>query len=311
MKESINYIKPYRIKARHSGPHVLLTAGVHGDEYEPMIAAGELTRELPEILTSGNVTIVSVVNASAYSVGSRYGEDHLDLARICPGDSEGSVSERNAFYVSELIKKADYLIDMHTGGFAFDIYPMAGFSLHPSPEILKKQQEMALAYNMPVIWGTDHRPNGRTLSIARDVNVPAIYLEYGGGSGIRNEVVKTYKQGFLNVLKFLKMAEGPVETLSSEGRFWVEDSRSDSGYFQGKMPSPLDGIFVSEITPGDQIKKGQRFGRIIDPYTTNSTEILADMDGIVLSVRVLVHVKRGDALGAILPILEPGKIVIN
>ena len=311
MKENIDSIKSFRIEAKNPGPHVLVTAGVHGDEYEPMLAAVELMQDLPKVLISGSVTVVSIVNISAYSIGSRYGEDHLDLARICPGNSEGSVSEKSAFQISTLIKDADYLIDMHTGGFAYDIYPMAGFVLHPSQEILKKQQEMALAYNMPVIWGTDHRPNGRTLSIARDANIPAIYLEYGGGTGIRKEVVKRYKEGFINVLKFLHMVEGSVEILSSESRFWIEDSRPDSGYLQGKMPSPLEGIFVSDKAPGDQIKKGERFGRIIDPHTGNQTAIVAGMDGIVLSVRVLVNVKRGDALGAILPILKPGKIIIN
>ena len=311
MKENIDTIKSFRIESKELGPHVLLAAGVHGDEYEPMLTALELINELPQILISGSVTVVPVVNVTAYNTSSRYGEDNLDLARICPGNPNGSVSEKNAFEISTLIKESDYLIDMHTGGLAHYIYPMAGFTLHPSLEILEKQRALALAYNMPVIWGTDHHPNGRTLSVARDENIPAIYLEYGGGSGIRNEVVKTYKGGFINVLKYLKMAEGDAEITAPEERFWVEDSRPDSGYFQGKMPCPSDGIFVCEKTPGDQIKDGELFGKIIDPFTGNSTTILADMEGMVLSVRISVHVKKGDALGSILPIVEPGKVIIN
>ena len=311
MKENINSIKSFRIEAKNPGPHVLLAAGVHGDEYEPMLTALELLNELPEILFSGTVTIVPIVNVTAYQVTSRYGEDSLDLARICPGKPDGSASEKNASEISVLIKESDYLIDMHTGGLAHYIYPMAGFTLHPSPEILEKQRALALAYNTPVIWGTDHHPNGRTLSIARDANIPSIYLEYGGGSGIRKEVVKTYKEGFINVLKYLNMAEGEAEIIAPEKRFWVEDSRPDSGYFQGKMPAPSDGIFVCEKTPGDPIKNGESFGKIIDPITGNSTTILADVEGMVLSVRISVHVKKGDALGSILPIVESGKVIIN
>jgi predicted deacylase len=147
--------------------------------------------------------------------------------------------------------------------------------------------------------------------VARDANIPAIYLEYGGGSGIRKEVVKTYKEGFINLLKYLKMAEGESEITAPEKRFWVEDSRPDSGYFQGKMPAPSNGIFVCEKTPGDPIKNGELFGKIIDPFTHDTTPILADVDGMVLSVRISVHVKKGDALGSILPIVEPGKVIIN
>lgn len=311
MKENINKIKSFRIEAKRSGPRVLLAAGVHGDEYEPVLAALELINELPQILISGSVTVVPIVNVTAYHGSSRYGEDNLDLARICPGKPDGSASEKNAFEISALIKESDYLIDMHTGGLAHDIYPMAGFTLHPSGEILDKQRELALACNMPVIWGTDHHPNGRTLSVARDANIPAIYLEYGGGSGIRKEVVKTYKEGIINVLKYLKMAEGEAEITAPGKRFWVEDPRPDSGYFQGKMPAPSDGIFVCEKTPGDQIKHGALFGKIIDPFTGNATVILADVGGMVLSVRISVHVKKGDALGSILPIAEPGKVIIN
>lgn len=311
MKENTNVIKSFRIDAKKSGPHVLLAAGVHGDEYEPMLTAQELINEIPQLLISGSVTLVPIVNVTAYHVSSRYGEDNLDLARICPGKPDGSASEKNAFEISELIKESHYLIDMHTGGLAHYIYPMAGFTLHPSPEILDKQRELALACNMPVIWGTDYHPNGRTLSVARDLNIPAIYLEYGGGSGIRKEVVKTYKEGFINVLKYLKMAEGEAEITAPEKRFWVEDPRPDSGYFQGKMPAPSDGIFVCEKTPGDQIKKGELFGKIIDPFTGDPISILADMEGMVLSVRISVHVKKGDALGSILPIIRPGKVIIN
>lgn len=311
MKANTESIKKFRIEAKNPGPNILVAAGVHGDEYEPILAARELVHDLPKVLISGCVTVVPIVNVTAYRMSSRYGEDNLDLARICPGNPGGSASQRNAFEISELIRAADYFIDMHTGGLAHSIYPMAGYTLHSSPAILQKQRELSLAYNTPVIWGTDCRPDGRTLSVARDANIPAIYLEYGGGSGIRKEVIKTYKEGFINLLKYLKMVEGEAQIIAREKRFWVEDSRPDSGYFQGKMPALSDGIFVCEKTPGDQTKKGELFGKIIDPFTGNSTDIVADMDGMVLSVRVAVHVKKGDALGSILPIIEPGKVIIN
>lgn len=310
MKEYINSIKSYHFGAEESGPHLLLAAGVHGDEYEPVLAALQLISEMPQLLRRGSVTIVPVVNVTAYEAGIRYGTDGLDLARICPGNSTGSPSERNAFQISELIKKANYLIDMHTGGMAHDIYPMAGFMLHRDSDILNKQRQMALAYNFPVIWGTDPFPNGRTLSIARDLGIPSIYLEYGGGSGIRNQVIASYRDGFINVLKLLNMADGPCELQSVEKTYWVEDSRPDSGYFQGKMPSPSAGIFVAALSPGMHVKKGEQFGRIIDPIARTSQDIKADMDGLVLSVRVNVRVAKGDALGSILPILSPGKVII-
>jgi predicted deacylase len=252
-----------------------------------------------------------VINENAYDLASRCGEDGLDLARICPGNADGSSSEKTADRISSLIQEADYYVDMHTGGLAYDIYPLAGYMLHPSPDVLEKQQEMAIAYNLPIIWGTDHRPNGRTLSVARDANIPAIYLEYGGGTGFREQVVTAYKDGFINLLKQLGMIDKPVQTIPVTDRFWVEDSRPDSGYLQAKMPSPADGVFIAAVKPGDQISVGQLWGRIIDPVSGETTEVSAEVGGLAFLLRTIVKVKKGDALGGILPIEKAGKRVIH
>lgn len=299
------------INTRIKGPAVLLCAGVHGDEYEPMLAALALLEELSDRLAKGSVRIFTVVNESAYEFASRYGSDGLDLARICPGTTLGTASEVAASQISQLIPQADYFIDMHTGGVMYDIAPLAGYMLHPSVEILEKQRQMALAFNLPIVWGTDHRPDGRTLSVARDAGVPAIYLEYGGGTGIRTQVVEAYKDGVVNVLRSLEMIAEPVVDRAPDSLFWVEDPRSDSGYLQGKMPSPADGIFVAEVKLGDMVKKGQRWGRIVDPISGGSVDVRADISGLAFLQRVLVKVKRGDALGGILPIEKPGKVVIH
>jgi len=195
-----------------------------------MLATLDLVEELTGNLANGSVTIVTIVNESAYSASTRYGSDGLDLARICPGNWEGTVSEIAASQISELIREADYFVDMHTGGPTYDIAPLAGYMHHPTPDILEKKRQMASAYNLPIIWGTDYRPNGRTISVARDAKVPVIYLEYGGGSGIREEVVKAYKDGFIYLLKSLHMIIHPIEIQLIEEYYWVEDHRMKSGY---------------------------------------------------------------------------------
>ncbi|MGV3556501.1 succinylglutamate desuccinylase/aspartoacylase family protein [Larkinella arboricola] len=311
MKENTEIPYAVQLAGVGAGPHVLLTAGVHGDEYEPMLAAASLIRELDEKLVRGRVTIVPVVNKSAYERASRCGDDGLDLARICPGKPDGTVSEQTADRISALIRTADYYVDMHTGGLAYDIYPLAGYMLHPSPEVLEKQQQMALAYNLPMVWGTDHRPDGRTLSVARDAGIPAIYLEYGGGTGLREFVVTAYKDGFINLLKHLGLINEPAGTLPETERFWVEDYRSDSGYLQAKMPSPADGIFKAAVQAGEWVRVGQQWGTIINPFSGERTEVVAAENGLAFLLRTTVNVRKGDALGGILPIEKAGKRIIH
>jgi predicted deacylase len=300
----------YEIDSGKSGPHVLITAGVHGDEYEPIVAARKLVEEITTLLRNGRVTIVPVVNVSAYEHKSRCGEDGLDLARTCPGKRHGSVTEQVAFQVSELIRKADYYIDLHTGGKIFEIFPLAGYMLHNSQRVLDAQRKMAEVFGLPVIWGTDRYAEGRTLSVARDANVPAIYVEYGGPDPIRGDIVKKYAEGCLNVLAVFSMLH---YNLNQEPNllYWVEDYRLNNGHLQSKNPAPVEGIFLPGVQPGASVKCGDLWGAIHDYQTGNQTEIRTESDGIVLFTRIRGHVKKDDSLGGLLPITEPGKIIFD
>ena len=297
------------INSNVEGPKVLFIAGVHGDEYEPMLAANELGSKLKGRLKKGVVTIVPIVNTSAASIDHRLGEDGLDLARICPGKINGSSSEHSAFLVSELIKRTDLLVDMHTGGKLFNIFPLAGYLLHPDSDILKKQQAMAEAFNLPIIWGTESSPNGRTLSVARDENIPAIYVEFGGGSKVRSEIIHEYINGCINVLESVDMMDGDQKI--KKLKYWIEDYTPNNGHLQVKMPSPIEGIFIPAINVGDKVEEGQLWGEIINVSESVKQAVYAEENGLVLFLRESAHVKKGDSLGGIIPIDGSSKLVIH
>src|SRR5437016_11045603 len=82
-----------QIEGHEPGPHVLITGGVHGDEFEPMAAIRLLMRRLRPEGLRGRVTLVPVVNEPAFRRGQRTAADQLDLARTCPGQADGSVTE--------------------------------------------------------------------------------------------------------------------------------------------------------------------------------------------------------------------------
>src|SRR6185369_688786 len=170
---------------------------------------------------------------------------------------------QTAHALSELISAADYYIDLHTGGLAMSVWPLTGYMLHPRAAVLDKQRAMARAFNLPVVWGTDHRPEGRSLSVARDANVPAIYVEYLGGSGCSPAGVTAMVDGCLNVMAQLSMIDRPQPV--SQVRYFVEDTRPGSGHMQRCHPSPADGFFESAVELGQTIHAGQKLGRVVDP----------------------------------------------
>ena len=290
------------IKAEAAGPRLLISAGVHGDEYEPIVAIHELLQQLPGQLLKGTVTLVPVVNTAAFWRGDRVAEDGLDLARICPGDPQGSVTEQAAHELSSLICEADYFIDLHTGGTALIVAPLAGYSLHPDPEVLEKQRQMALAFNLPIVWGTDYRHKGRSLSVACEAAVPAIYCEYEGGSRCNPAGTRDYVDGCLNVMGWLEMVDRAAPP--SRVEHVVEDPREGSGHLQVCNPSPCDGLFLPTVKLGESIRKGTAFGSVTDLTGQQKQTIVSGQEGVVIVLRSRPNVKQGDSLAVVMENVE-------
>jgi len=291
-------LKSHSIHGSQSGPHLLVTGGVHGDEFEPVAAIRRLANA-PELANlRGKLTLVPVVNEAAFARGSRVADDGLDLARTCPGRPDGSVTEQTAHALNDLIRSADYYIDLHTGGTTLSVWPLTGYMLHPRPDVLEKQRAMARAFNLPVIWGTDASLNGRSLSIARDANIPAIYAEYLGGGRASQDGVEAYIRGCLNVMNSLGMLDLPQTT--SNVQFFVEDPRPNSGHMQSNYPSPADGYFEPAVEIGQPISIGQPLGWIIDALGHTRHEILAAQTGRILVLRTFPAVQTNDPLAVIL-----------
>lgn len=290
------------IEGNFSGPHLLITAGVHGDEYEPM----EACRELAGLLLSrretlrGRVTLIPVVNQPAFRLASRTGPDGKDLARICPGKVDGSVSERIAHELSAIIRTADFYLDMHNGGHRYSIYPFSGYTLHPDLSIAARQKEMAEACGLPLVWGSDPALNGRTLSVARDAQIPAIYTETGGSCTYRPLMKKYSVDACRNLLYYLDMIDEPGDR--EEVQYHLEDYRSQSGHLQILLPSPMPGFFISRVAAGTIVEKGELLGNIKSESGDKDLPVTADRSGIILVIRNIPSVAEGESLGAILPL---------
>ncbi len=251
----------------------------------------------PEKL-KGRVTLVPVVNEDAFGRGQRTASDGLDLARTCPGRPDGSITERIAHALTRLIRSSDYYIDLHTGGTALTIYPLAGYTLHPDSRILEIQRAMARALNLPIVWGTSADLEGRSLSVARDAHVPAIYAEYGGGGGCNPKGVEAYVDGCLNVMAELGMIEREPPPYRIE--HMVEDARRGSGHMQVQNAAPCAGYFEPAVTLGARVETGDLLGTVTDPLGEEVTPMRSVQRGIALVLRSFPRVEAGDSLGVVL-----------
>lgn len=291
-----------QITGRRTGPHLLITGGVHGDEFEPMAAVRRLITVLEKTNLSGTVTLVPVVNEPAYLRGTRTGDDNLDLARVCPGSPDGSTTEQIAHKLCKLIRSADFYIDLHSGGIIMRVLPLAGYGMHPSTAVLDKQRAMARAFNLPVVWGTGLLP-GRSLSVAADAGVPAIYAEYQGGGACDPAGVAAYVDGCLNVMGLLGMIERKQPASAVE--HVIEDPRPEAGHMQIQNPSPMTGFFEPHVALGQRIRAGGVIGTVCDVMGAAVQTIRSQQDGIVLVLRSFSRIRQNESVAVVVETTSP------
>lgn len=284
-------------------PQLLIIAGVHGDEFEPMVAVRRVREQLQGSTVRGRITFAPIVNEPAFQRGQRTGDDGLDLARTMPGRADGSLTEQVAARLAPLIREADYLIDLHTGGRLFRIAPLSGYTLHPDRQVLDVQRTMARAFNAPIIWGTQPHLDGRTLSVARDAKVPAIYVEAGGGERFDDAAVDLCVTGCLNVAAALGFVDRPRPPSRIE--HVVEDPRDNSGHLQVMHPAPATGFFEPAVQLNDRVTSGQLWGRIVDPFGLPLGDVRAAETGRALFLRAVPAVRAGESTGGVLPLDLP------
>ena len=286
-------------------PHLLITGAVHGDEFEPIAAIHRLITLFKErseqtAALRGTVTLIPIVNESAFVRGHRCAEDGMDLARTCPGRPDGSITERIAWSLSESIRAANFYVDLHTGGTELSVLPLSGYMMHANPAVLEMQRRMARAFNLPIVWGTAANLDGRSLSVARDANIPAIYCEYLGAATCHRAGVDAYVDGCLNVMSELGMLDR--RSIPNRVEHVVENPEPNSGHMQVCNPSPITGYFESHVKLGQTIFHGDLLGVVYPLEGGPPAPIRSEQTGLALVLRTFPRVRSGESVGVILEI---------
>jgi predicted deacylase len=177
--------------------------------------------------------------------------------------------------------------------------------MHRNPEVLDVQRRMAKAFNLPLVWGTEGSLQGRSLSVARDANVPAIYVEHGGGGPCDPAKTEDLVAGCHNVLAELGMLSNP-HRIASRVEHVVEDMRPNSGHLQINHPSPAVGFFEPAVKLGAMIEAGQPVGEVIDTLGDAPVSVAAVKSGLVAVLRSFRSVNKGDALATIIEVSHGG-----
>ena len=297
-----HYPVPIICLANGEGPTLLLTGGVHGDEFEGPVALMRLLQRLDITEIQGRVIIIPALNAAAVEVSSRVSPlDNLNMNRAFPGDADGSPTQMIAHYIeTELLPLCDAAIDLHSGGKASVFAPCVLATIDDS-EIGQRNLALSEAFAAPYLWVAGVNNDNRSLNAAAArQQVPMIAAELGGGGGCDPTMVNFVEAALMRCLNHLGMC-----------RLEVEQSARHSTPVQPRetLTSPSRGLFDRLFAIGDQVESGQRAGLIhfIDEPERPSQQVLFGASGMVLAHGNRGMVERGDLIAMIAAPVELNK----
>ena len=277
------------------GPTLLVLAGVHGDEYEGIAAIPQIYSVTKSEDLRGRLVMAPICNMPAYEAVQRVSPiDGLNLARVFPGDIGGTVTRQIAAWLSQkLLSHADFLIDLHTGGIAYELPTLVGY-VQDSGELGQASLEAAVAFGAPVMWGHPlPLPAGRSISAATSLGIPSLYSEAPGGGGCDPDVVACFRDGVINVMKQMDMISRNLN------RRRLTHHLVGDGNLDTVIHARNDGFFRREISLLENVKTGQRIGTILDATGVELAQVEADQNGVIIMLRGIPRVKIGDGIAHI------------
>jgi predicted deacylase len=287
------------VRGTRATPVLLVDSCIHGQEITGALAIKKLLRRLSPSALRGTLICVPCLNSPAFDAGTRVNlleHDPKNLDHVFPGKERGTLAEMVAHvYYREVVKRADALLNFHTGG-AY-LGPLDCTILPPSttPATDRKVVELARAVGLERIWNTfDGSPEygGSLIEVAARDGLPAVTVEVGCHTAWFDhgeEFVDTSVRAIENVLKHLGMLEGspqvPKQYLYTKGPLVSLHNRRG-------------GIWEAFARIGDRMKAGQSIGRIVDTVRDAELEVVtAPFDGIVFDVRIWPLAYPGGLVG--------------
>ncbi len=265
------------------GPTLCLAAGVHGDELNGVEVARRAFAQLDSQELRGTLIALPAINAEGVRTGNRYLSDRRDLNRAFPGSAGGSVARLIAHEVfTKVLIHCDALLDLHTASNKRANLPQIRADLS-DPAI----RELAIHFGLGIVVGGSG-PDGSLRREAAKAGIPAIIYEAGEPFRFQEDEIERGVEGVKNVMAYLDMTEQAEREIPNarvyERSRWVRTAVGNGGFF---FPT-------AEL--GDVVQAGQLLGKIVDPLTDETFEVLSPIPGEIIGMTVPQPVLSGYAL---------------
>jgi len=269
-------------KAKEPGPVLLLMGGLHGDEINGIEIVRRIIDQNHHIPTKGTIICMPILNIYGFIHFSRSVPDGKDVNRSFPGNKNGSLASRVAYYLmKDIIPKVDYGIDFHTGGSDRTNYPQIRCLLKDPVNT-----ELAQAFHAPFTLNSPYRPKSLRQSAAK---LGKKILVYEGGEAARFDeyAIQEGVNGALRVINHLGMADNDLPEPTYPSRFIKSSSW---------IRARVSGLLQAKVVYGEYVKKNQIVGEITDPFGEFKMKLKSPSEGYIIGLQNNPILHQGDAI---------------
>jgi len=280
-----------------SGPVLAVVAGSHGSEYASIVAVETLIGQLNAADIAGTVILVPLVNVPSFEriVPHLNPTDNKNMNRFYPGDPKGTQTERaSAIITKEVVEKADHLIDLHGGDLDENLMPYSYWTVTGNQTQDAISRAMVLAFGLPHIIISNDRPKDPHASrflenTATTRGKPSFTAEAGRSGPVDRNEADVLVRGVLNVMGHLKMTKRAVVPVKNP--VWIEKLVN--------LTAEQDGMFHPAVDRAASVGPGAKIGVVTDYLNRPKQDIVAPEAGVVLFIRALPSLKKGDTIASI------------
>lgn len=288
------------------GPTVLVLGGNHGDEYEGQFAASELAHTLLPSDVQGRIIIIPCLSQAASKAGTRLWPDGTNFNRIFPGDENGGVHKKLAFYLSnDLFPISDAVIELHSGGRGHYFIPCSHMVWSSDEKqrarMISDMQSFNTTHHLvfPEQPGTD--PTTLLPGLVERMGKGLVTTELGGAGVATFETTQIAKTGLRNALHHFKVLKGSPRSRIDQGLVPAKyiDLRGSHSYHHATH----SGLYENIKGCGDSVTAGDVIGVIhdMDHSDTPAVKILAQQTGVIGVMRGFPRVNIGDVVAVLGP----------
>lgn len=278
------------------GPILAAVAGVHGFEFASILAAERLAERIRPKDLSGTLILVRVANIPSFEHRTPHVNpiDRKNLNRSFPGSREGSSTDRIAAVLSrEVVGRADFLMDLHSGDAGEFLEPFVGVYGGPLSTDFELAREVATGFGFPNLVRYSMKTQEQ-VDTRRSLNrqgvaagIPTILVEIGQNGSRKEEHADAVAIGVENALGILGLWDKPRKNVPPPLRFFESTKAVRASHSGLYYPVDLDRRYVFE---------GDLIGTIRDYTGQEVQKLYSPIDGYAIYGKRGPSMRKGDSV---------------